>query len=83
MKLMFYTEICKKIPELTPGQVKVANYICGNLEKVVYQTIAQIAKESGVSETTVIRFSYAMGFTSFSDMQTALQNEQLGSPARG
>ena len=63
---------------MTPGQAKVADYIGSNLEKVCYQTIAQIAKESSVSETTVIRFSYAMGYSSFSDMQAALRDEQLG-----
>ncbi len=63
---------------MTPGQKKVAEYIADNLEKVSFQTIAQIAKESGVSETTVIRFSYAMGYPSFSDMQTDIQNEQIG-----
>ena len=83
---MLNAEIYRKIPELTPGQKKVAEYVCGNRERVVYQTIAQIAKESGVSETTVIRFSYAMGFSSFSDMLSSLQKEQLragGSLAAG
>ena len=82
---MLNEDIFKKISELSPGQRKVADYICGNQERVVYQTIAQIAKESGVSETTVIRFSYAMGFQSFSDMLTTLQKERLmaeNDPAR-
>ncbi len=79
---MLNSDIYKKIAELTPGQRKVAEYISGNSERVVYQTIAQIAKESGVSETTVIRFSYAMGFQTFSDMLTTLQNERLQAESR-
>lgn len=80
---MFTDSVRERIPSMTPGQKKVAEYICDNLEKFSYQTISQISREAEVSETTVIRFSYTMDYSSFSEMQKALQKELLGSATGG
>ncbi len=63
---------------MSSGQKKVAQYILGHLEEASYLTLTKISRESGVSETTVVRFAYAIGFESFSSMQSELQREILG-----
>jgi DNA-binding MurR/RpiR family transcriptional regulator len=65
--------IARKLNSLSPGQQKVARYIMDNLEKASYETIAQIGRENCVSETTVIRLSYALGFGGFSEMQKGIR----------
>jgi DNA-binding MurR/RpiR family transcriptional regulator len=47
------------------------------LDKTSYDTIAIISKEVGVSETTVIRLAYALGFNSFSEMQRVVRSQIL------
>lgn len=61
------------------SQKKIAQYLLENSEKASYQTIIQIARETSLSETTIIRFAYAIGFSGFSQMQKALQHELLRS----
>ena len=63
--------------QLSTGQKKVANYLIDNIEKAAFQTAFQIGKQATVSETTVIRLSYALGFQSFSQMQERIQRQML------
>lgn len=74
--------IKEKIGVLSIGQKKVGSYILANLEESSYATLAKISRESGVSETTVIRFAYTLGFESFSAMQKELRKELLGGSYR-
>ena len=67
-----------RMSTMTPGQLKVATYICSHMETVSFQTISQIAQEVGVSETTVMRLSYALDFSGFSEMQKVIRQEVLG-----
>ena len=76
--MKFEESIKEKIDELSAGQKKVGQYILANLEESSYNTLAKISRESGVSETTVIRFAYTLGFESFSAMQNELRRELLG-----
>ncbi|WNC16018.1 MurR/RpiR family transcriptional regulator [Brevibacillus brevis] len=63
--------------QLSSGQKKVAEYLLTNIEKVAFYTAVQIGREAEVSETTVIRFAYALGFRGFSEMQAAIQQHVL------
>ncbi|WP_246628988.1 MurR/RpiR family transcriptional regulator [Mesobacillus maritimus] len=54
---------------LSPGQKRVAEYIKGHMDEGALHTAYQIGKKAGVSETTVIRLAYALGFSGFSDLQ--------------
>ncbi|MEJ8544400.1 MurR/RpiR family transcriptional regulator [Brevibacillus borstelensis] len=67
----------EKYDELSAAQKKVAKYLLENLEKSAFSTTVQIAREAEVSETTVIRFSYALGFSGFSEMQEMIQQHFL------
>lgn len=62
---------------LSPGQKKVAEFLVTSLEQSALYTISQIGREVGVSETTVIRLAYALGLSSFSEMQKMIRQEML------
>jgi len=73
----FKNLVREKFSQLSAGQKKVANYLFENLDESAFKTAFQIGKEADVSETTVIRLSYALGFEGFSKMQTRIQKELL------
>ena len=66
--------IQKKFSELGRGQKKVAQYILTHTEEVAFLTAAQLGKNVGVSEATVVRFASLMGYNGFPDFQTSIQN---------
>ncbi|MGG1572435.1 MurR/RpiR family transcriptional regulator [Fictibacillus sp. NRS-1165] len=76
-QLPFKRLVKEKFPHLSGGQKKVANYLIENLDEAVFKTAYQIGKKAGVSETTVIRLSYALGFESFSKMHDQIQDQLL------
>lgn len=71
--------ITSNLPSLSSGQRKVAEYILNNLNTFSYSTLNKLSKEISVSETTIIRLSYSLGFESFSQMQNTVQKEILSS----
>lgn len=62
---------------LSKGQKKVADLLLKDVVSFSMSTASQIAKQADVSETTVIRLSYALNFESFSQMQKLTQKEYL------
>ena len=72
--------IREKISSLSAGQKKVAEYILQHLDSFSYSTLAKLSKEISVSETTIIRLAYSLGFESFSEMQRTVQNDILSIP---
>lgn len=74
-KTIFEKLVKEKFNGLSVAQKKVAEYFLENLEKSALSTAAQIAREVDVSETTIIRFSYALGFNSFSVMQDSIKQQ--------
>ena len=78
---MTITELINKhLPSLSYGQRKVAQYILQDLNAFSYATLSKLSKEISVSETTVIRLAYSLGFDSFSEMQRKVQSEILSEP---
>lgn len=69
--------IKENFPSLSPGQKKVAEFITGHMEEGALHTAFQIGKKAGVSETTVIRLAYALGFAGFSDLQEKIRRDWL------
>lgn len=62
-----------KINELTASQKKVGDYILKHPSEVAFMTVEQISGEIGVSVATVMRLSYGLGFSGFSQFQKELQ----------
>ncbi|MFJ7729135.1 MurR/RpiR family transcriptional regulator [Neobacillus sp. NPDC097160] len=69
--------IKEKYDTLSPGQKKVAEYLIQKLDESAFNTAAMIGRKVEVSETTVIRLSYALGFNGFSEMQHIIQQQIL------
>ena len=55
------------------GQKRIASYIVGNYDKAAFMTASKLGELSGVSESTVVRFAYELGFEGYPAMQRALQ----------
>ena len=59
---------------LTPAEKRLADYILANQERVVRQSISELAQQSGVAEATISRFSRHMGYKSFPLLKLAVAN---------
>ena len=58
---------------LSKGQKKIAGFILDNYVSAAYMTAARLSKETGVSESTVVRFAAELGYEGYPEMQEALQ----------
>ena len=55
------------------GQKRIAAFILESYDKAAFMTASKLGELSGVSESTVVRFAYELGFQGYPDMQRALQ----------
>lgn len=53
---------------------KLADYILNNSDKAILLSTSELANVSGVSEATIIRFTYKLGFSGYREFQKALLN---------
>lgn len=67
--------IQSKYSGLSRGQQKVAKYLLENAREFAVHSAKEIGELIGVSETTVIRFSYGIGLSGYSELQKTLRNE--------
>ncbi|WP_313346917.1 MurR/RpiR family transcriptional regulator [Sedimentibacter sp.] len=69
----FINLVKDKFESLSKSHKKIAKYIIDNFEQVIFDTASELSKKVSVSEVTVIRFAYALGFESFSHMRKAME----------
>lgn len=69
----FLKKIDAQSPHFTNSQKNVADYITTHMNKVAFHTLDELSRKIGVSTTTIIRFSRALGYDGFSEMQKAIQ----------
>lgn len=62
-----------KMPELSKGQKRIANFLVEHYDKAVYLTAAKLGETAGVSESTVVRFAIELGFDGYPKLQKALE----------
>ena len=60
--------------KLTPQQKQIADYFLKNQERVGNMSSLDIAKEIGVSDASIIRFSRAIGYQGFADLKNDIYN---------
>ncbi len=65
---------------MTPALRKIADYVLDNPEKLLYQTVVEVAEGSGSSEASVIRFCRDLGFSGFQEFKLALASDLAASP---
>jgi len=66
-------ELKSQIAKLTESQRKVADYIIKNPVEVAFLTVDQLAVLVGTSTTTIIRLTYNIGYSGYSEFQKGLQ----------
>ncbi len=70
------------------GYKAIAEYIAENTQQAAFMTAGAIAKETGVSESTVVRFAAALGYEGYPEFHKALgdwlqeQLENAGGPVK-
>ncbi len=65
--------IRKLYSSLSKGHKKIASVILNDYDKAAYMTAARLGRLVGVSESTVVRFAYELGFEGYSEFQRAVQ----------
>ncbi len=60
---------------LSKGQQKVAKYLLKNPREFALHSAKEIGDQSGLSETTVIRFCYAIGLSGYSELQKTVRDQ--------
>ena len=66
--------IKKKYIRLSKGQRKVAQFVIDNPHIIATQIASEVGRQAGVSESTVIRFCYAMDLSGFSELQQKIKD---------
>jgi len=64
-----------RISEMSKGHKAIASYILSDYDKAAYMTAARLGEETGVSESTVVRFTMELGFEGYPHFQNALKEE--------
>lgn len=67
------TNIQAQYPRFSKGQKLIAKYILENYDKVAFMTACKLGDIVGVSESTVVRFANALGYSGYPKLQAALQ----------
>ena len=65
--------IDEAMPSLSKGQKRIAQFIENHYDKAAYMTASALGEESGVSESTVVRFALELGFNGYPDLQHSIQ----------
>jgi DNA-binding MurR/RpiR family transcriptional regulator len=58
-----------RFDEFSRSQKDVAQYIVDHLDEVAFQTAEELARRANTSSSTVVRFSQALGFEGFPELQ--------------
>ena len=69
------TYIQSRFDEFSRSQKDVAQYIVDHLDEAAFQTAEELAKRANTSSSTVVRFSQALGFEGFPELQQAARDE--------
>ena len=67
--------IRSQLPALAAAELKVAHWILQQPEQVMHLSMAQLAQECGVSDTTVLRFCRNVGFRGYMDLKISIAQD--------
>ena len=67
------TVIQENVHAFSKGQRKIASFILESYDKAAFMTASRLGKRVGVSESTVVRFAFELGYDGYPDMQRSLQ----------
>ena len=69
------TYISARFEEFSRSQKDVAQYVVDHLDEVAFHTAEELARRANTSSSTVVRFSQALGFEGFPELQEAAREE--------
>ena len=69
------TYIQARFDEFSRSQKDVAQYIVDHLDEVAFQTAEELARRANTSSSTVVRFSQALGFEGYPELQASAREE--------
>jgi DNA-binding MurR/RpiR family transcriptional regulator len=72
-----------RFDDFSRSQKDVAQYIVDHLDEAAFQTAESLARRANTSSSTVVRFSQALGFEGFPELQQAARDEYRRRPAGG
>ena len=72
-----------RFDEFSRSQKDVAQYIVDHLDEVAFQTAEELARRANTSSSTVVRFSQALGFEGFPELQGSAREEYRRRVAQG
>jgi DNA-binding MurR/RpiR family transcriptional regulator len=72
-----------RFDEFSRSQKDVAQYIVDHLDEAAFQTAEELARRANTSSSTVVRFSQALGFEGFPELQQAARDEYRRRPPGG
>ncbi len=72
-----------RFDEFSRSQKDVAQYIVDHLDEVAFQTAEELARRANTSSSTVVRFSQALGFEGFPELQHSAREEYRRRVAAG
>lgn len=81
-KLSLLQRIGENSDKFPPKQRKLAQYIEKNYASLTYTTMTELARLADVSETTVVRFVYQLGYSGFSEFMSALRTAVEQAPTK-
>src|ERR1700760_3640154 len=64
-----------RFDEFSRSQKDVAQYIVDHLDEAAFQTAEELARRANTSSSTAVRFSQALGFEGFPELQQAARDE--------
>ena len=64
-----------RFDEFSRSQKDVAQYIVDHLDEVAFHTAEELARRAATSSSTVVRFSQALGFEGFPELQHSAREE--------
>lgn len=70
-----------RFDEFSRSQKDVAQYIVDHLDEVAFQTAEELARRANTSSSTVVRFSQALGFEGYPELQQSAREEYRRSHA--
>ncbi len=72
-KVSVLERIREVAPTLSPKQRTLAKYIAENSKDIAFVSSTTLAMNAGVSEATVTRLAYSLGYPGYSELQSAIQ----------
>ncbi|HLO67392.1 MAG TPA: MurR/RpiR family transcriptional regulator [Holophaga sp.] len=73
--LAFLDRLTQAMPGFSQGQRRLADVLLKDPDGSAYYTAAELGRQAGISEPTVVRFAKTLGYGGFPEMRQALAGE--------